>query len=486
MKRILLFFCCLSISTLIFSQNEISELFPTLAGLERTNFRYSPHDGCTSGRSNNSIAPTKIDTVINGKSYLLFNGFLLHEENDKVLVYSWVYNKDLVLYDYTLEVGDSLQLLSIDEYYHSVADYMGYKSIDENGNHYVEKIPLGKIGVKEVSTITLLDGKEHKKWTFSNGFEYVDGIGCISSGDYFELIIPLAVPSCIIENDLVCASRNGQLLYQMSESEMERLGSECKCLSAGVDTNPQSKWSEKWCDTWNIINFDGMLFDKTAETWQYELAQDTVIGNHTYSVVTRHWTADEINTLENVAAVRFTEDEKVYIFYDDSEYLLYDFNAEIRDTIEIFGGINNYSHFKTYHCVITDVKQESETNHKEISLQAYTKNEFTDFYVDTKWLEGIGAEEGFLMSPLGLGGIVGNNTYRLLCAYQKDKTIYTADWDREIGCEYNANTTVSTENVDATTPAIQKVIHNGQLYIIKDGKTYNVMGIEVEDMNWDF
>ncbi len=256
------------------------------------------------------------------------------------------------------------------------------------------------------------------------------------------------------------------------------------CILTNLQIFAQPKWSEKWCDTWNIINFDGMIFDKTAETWQYKLAQDTVIGNHTYSIVTRHWTADEINTLKNVAAVRFTEDEKVYIFYDNSEYLLYNFNAEIGDTIEIFGGINNYSHFKRYYCVVTDVKQESENSYKEINLRAYTQEKGTDFSIDTKWLEGIGAEEGFLMSPLGLGGIVGNNTYRLLCAYQKDKTIYTADWDREIGCEYNANTIVSTESVEVPISTIQKVIHEGQLYIVKDGKIYNMMGVEIENIDF--
>ncbi len=237
MKRILFLIYYISISTLIFSQSEISELFPTLAGLERTYYIYSPYD-CTSDRSDNSTTPTKIDTIINDKSYLLFNDFLLREEKNKVLVYSSVYNKDFVLYDYTLEVGDSLQQLSIDECHYGVADYIGYSFEDENGDCYIEtKIPLGKIGVKEVSTITLLDGKEYKKWTFSNGFEYVDGMGCISSGDYYDLIVPLAIPTCIIENYLVCASKNGELLYQMSESEMERLGSECKCLNEGIPTD---------------------------------------------------------------------------------------------------------------------------------------------------------------------------------------------------------------------------------------------------------
>ena len=237
MKQIIFLICCMLVNIQMFSQNEMTELFPTLAGLERTNFRYSPHD-CTIAKSNHITIPISINTVINDKPYLFFNDLLLREEENKVLVYSSVYNKDFVLYDYTLEVGDSLQRLSIDECHYSVADYIGYSSEDENGDCYIEtKIPLGKIVVKEVSNITLLDGKEYKKWTFSNGFEYVDGMGCISSGDYYDLIVPLAIPTCIIENYLVCASKNGELLYQMSESEMERLGLECKCLNESVPTD---------------------------------------------------------------------------------------------------------------------------------------------------------------------------------------------------------------------------------------------------------
>ena len=47
--------------------------------------------------------------------------------------------------------------------------------------------PGDTLVVTEVSTITLLDGKEYKKWTFNNGMEYAEGIGSLS-GDFYELI----------------------------------------------------------------------------------------------------------------------------------------------------------------------------------------------------------------------------------------------------------------------------------------------------------
>ena len=43
------------------------------------------------------------------------------------------------------------------------------------------------------------------------------------------------------------------------------------------------------------------------------------------------------------------------------------------------------------------------------------------------------------------------------------------------------------ETITAPSPTIQKIIHYGQLYIIRDGKTYNLMGVEVENMDfWEY
>ena len=82
MRRVLFLACCLFISTQIFSQEQLSkELFPTLAGLKRTMYQHS--DGCTKVYSYKEV-PNEIDTIINGKAYVLFEGFLLREENNQV------------------------------------------------------------------------------------------------------------------------------------------------------------------------------------------------------------------------------------------------------------------------------------------------------------------------------------------------------------------------------------------------------------------
>ncbi len=237
MKRTAIFLCLL-ISMHGFSQSEISkEFFPTLAGLQRTSF-HDWYDDCENSYSTLN-APTKTITI-NDKLYVRFGGSYLREENNQVLIYSFAYNKDLVLYDWTLEVGDSLSYLAIDQYSYetpSVVDYSASLDLDENGDLVINKLPLDKIAVTEVSTITLLDDKKYKKWVFNTGHVYVEGIGALSEGGYFYLIISEDVPTCYLGEYLVCVSRDDQLLYTIEKDVQQRLGAACQCLNEGVETD---------------------------------------------------------------------------------------------------------------------------------------------------------------------------------------------------------------------------------------------------------
>ena len=121
-----------------------------------------------------------------------------------------------------------------------MVDYRASLDLDANGDLVINKLPLEKIAVAEVSTIMLLDGKEYKKWVFNTGYEYVEGIGTYSNGDYFHLIIPEAVPTCYLGEYLVCVSRDDQLLYTIEKDVQKRLGAACQCLNEGIETNVES------------------------------------------------------------------------------------------------------------------------------------------------------------------------------------------------------------------------------------------------------
>lgn len=243
MKQLLILLCLL-ISMHGFSQTEISsELFPTLAGLQRTSC--SEYVDC----QENETYLMQADEIkeINGKQYLKYGGVFLREEDSKVLIYSFPYEKDFVLYDWTLEIGDSLPNLGVDPFsfpeleYTAVVDYVAFEEYDANGNRTIVKKPLGNKRVKDISTMRLLDGNEYKAWLFGYDWErgnyYVEGIGNASKygGDYVDLVYPFEVPGCYYGERLVCVSRDGILLYQIDDAEMERLGT--ACLNESVETD---------------------------------------------------------------------------------------------------------------------------------------------------------------------------------------------------------------------------------------------------------
>ena len=255
------------------------DLFPTLAGLQRTHttemYSGSPVFYKTYSRFAELTQALK-DTVIQDHSYLKFyeyySSLFLREENNKVLIYSTVLQKDLVLYDYTLEVGDSLPGLYIDYRYSedepfAIVDY----NIKRDGSRYFQ---TDTFVVTDVSHVTLLDGIERKKWTLTNKHygvrEYVEGIGSFGegyneAGEFFFLILNHPYTTESVGVHLVCVSKDGQLLYQMDAAEMERLRTECLCdggISSAVEaiTTPDS-------DTKKFLHNNQLLILRNSKTY---------------------------------------------------------------------------------------------------------------------------------------------------------------------------------------------------------------------------
>ena len=476
MKRTLLILFCALMSAQVFSETLFGYLFPTLAYLERTSCYY--HEGEEQNRTLNRLKFEDNMFEIDGNEYIKYNGFCLREDKEgRILVYSHPAKKDLVLYDFTLEVGDTLTTLNIEPAAFPpsdpTAEYITYV-VDYPIEYYDEIIPIDTLIVTDVSMVMMCDSNQYKKWTFSNGMEYMENIGHLGA-DFFPIIRnPWEdVPTCCVEEHLVCASSYDRLIYLMDDEERNRLNIDCPCTS----------WSKKWqwsSNTWNVLEYKDMALEQTAQTWQYKLAHDTIIDGKEYTAVTRHWTADEESTKEYVAAVRFAENKKAYIYYDNAEYLLYAFGwkYEEGDTLEVFAGINNYEHFKTYKCVINWVDRTIggiiEYMYDMDIIHPITGNTIPSALV---WQEFIGSYNGFLH-----GGLLvpGNLNYHLLCAYSNDVRNYST-WDedfRKYGCEYN--TTTDVQDVTSTTSPFSKTLIDGHLVIIRDGKTYNVMGVDVK------
>ena len=424
------------------------DLFPTLSGVQRTICR----EYCEQADNKTRIEQfTNLTTrTETGAPYIYCSPFLLREKDNKILIYSRTLNKDLVLYDFNLQVGDSLPMLYIDFFAEDdwiadrdmeiwcVVDY--HKDLEGN------ILPADTLIVTDVSMITLLDGKEYKKWTFNNGMEYVEGIGSFGngqwSGDFFQLIANKAVPTCLLDEHLVCASKNGQLLYQMDEAEMERLGTECLC-------EIEPKWSDTWCDQWNILSH-GQESDPDepfphARTSIYWLSENTVNRNgYEYIPLMCSSSKPNVESTHLVGELRFTEDKQVYFYYDNTEYLLYDFGAQVGDQLQIFSGINNYNYYdyyETYTHVVTRREYLEDGRIKLTSIPFFGDPVPDDInennYLSVTWIEGVGSEHGIVHN--NINNLPGMGTEWLLCAYRDDECRYTTD-DPEyapLGCVYN-------------------------------------------------
>ena len=407
-------------------KESFEDLFPTLTGLQRTSCTKTIGEdeyGTVWGSRSYLMQETQT-TTIDGKQYMVFgddqyNRFALREENNKILLYSSILKKDLVLYDFTLEVGDSLPALYFEWRAHDTMQQWLYNGdiVDYNKDDEGTILPAETFVVTDISTITLLDGKEYKKWTFDNGMEYVEGIGSFGTSyawnDFYQLIANGPLYSDVFSQHLVCASRNGQLLYQMDKAEMERLGAECLC-------EVETSYKSQWCNTWNVFMHSGGARLDSEETWQYKLDRDTIINGKLYSTVIYYLTSDPSREYY-MGAVRFGDDRKVYRAIGNSESVVYDFTAQVGDTL----GPG----------VVYEVQVDSLTTLKTIHFHPYDRYE--DEYVEYEtvtWIEGVGSTDGFLLAKDY--GTVGGASFYLLCAYRDDELKYAAN--KDLGCRYNA------------------------------------------------
>ncbi len=428
------------------------DLFPMLSGLQRTICR----EYCEQADNKTRIEQfTNLTTrTETGGPYLYCSPFLLHEKDNKILIYSRTLNKDLVLYDFNLQVGDSLPMLYIDFFakddWIADSDMEIWCIVDYHKDLEGNILPADTLIVTDVSAITLLDGKEYKKWTFDNGMEYVEGIGSFGnrqwSGDFFQLIGNMDIPVSLHGEHLVCASRNGKLLYQMDDAEMERLGAECLC-------DVEKKWSDTWCNQWNILShgYQGPQYPLVAaHTSIFWLSNNTVNRNgQEYIPLMCSSSKPDVESTSFIGELRFTKDKQVYFNYDldKTEYLLYDFGAQVGDTLELFAGLEFYDYHKTYTHVITS---KDTLNDGRLQIQADViiridngAGEVWEEKHPVIWIEGLGSKDGIIFNSAN-PGVAGDAAIIMLCAYRDDECVYKTDSNdpywidyTQLGCVYN-------------------------------------------------
>ncbi len=229
-----------------------------------------------------------------------------------------------------------------------------------------------------------------------------------------------------------------------------------------------------WANRWNVLEFRYNFATNDLDeltTYIYRLVGDTSIAANTYSKMV-HYPSSEPQKQEYVCAMRTTEDGKVYVYHDNTEYLLYDFDVNIGDVRYTFGGPNTILYSPLCKDSIVNISTLA-NGRKKIEVERFD-GECQSLQT---WIEGVGSTTGIIYPGTCAAGSFG---YVLLCAYHDDECIYTTDSSEFsiYGCEYN-QTETAVSDTQADSCAATKWIKNGNILIYRNGKTYNIVGIEM-------
>ena len=249
----------------------------------------------------------------------------------------------------------------------------------------------------------------------------------------------------------------------------------------------------QWCNQWNILSH-GQKSDPndpfpSAQTNIFWLSNNTTNRNgYEYFSLLCSSSKPDIESAHLVGELRFTEDKQVYFYYDNTEYLLYDFGAQVGDQLQIFSGIYNYDYpdyYRTYTHVVTN-REYLEDGRVKLTSIPFFDIPIPDIidennYPSVIWIEGVGSEHGIIHN--NINNLPESGTDWLLCAYHNDECRYITENSEytPLGCVYNEGDVINAvESVSVSAPSVQKIIYNGQLLILRDGNTYNVMGMEAK------
>ena len=108
------------------------------------------------------------------------------------------------------------------------------------------------------------------------------------------------------------------------------------------------------------------------------------------------------------------------------------------------------------------------------------------------WLAGLGSVDGIVhnaakqtsnvhAAPARSACSGDTQTSVMLCAWREDSCLYMtdhSDYDN-LGCVYNQDPT-SVEDSPVVKTNYQKFLRNGQLFILHEGKVYNMLGISIQ------
>ena len=417
-KIFALLICMLMTTSVIWADDNASDFyFPE--GMTWT-VRLMPLFGGCDPRDN--VFVLQGDTLINGKKYhnvkyLEAPWLVFPLTADGKKIYAHIYGRDILLYDFGLEVGDSI---------------LHYQNIRFDADA-PEDLRFGSdsayIYVSEVDSITLLDGRRAKRLHYRRYQDEhyrsdIEYIGCANGGLFSIIDVPLQT-TC--GGNWCCCSLNGEPIYE----EYPGL-----CEEMDIHGTSPNAYLPSLCDTWNVLFVRMGANGDELSTEVHRLTTDTVINGKTYVQLYIYGNYGVRDRVTYRGALREDNNANVYIVpaNSDHEYLLYAFNAKVGDKLSNLwiGGAAETGG-------LPDGLNARVTNITESSPRIFTLYLDIDEYHPIQWIEGVGLTDcpGGSICPavLGCGCSCG---HIMLCAYKDGKQVYASEEAEKYGCYYDS------------------------------------------------
>ena len=417
-KIFALLICMLMTTSVIWADDNASDFyFPE--GMTWT-VRLMPLFGGCDPRDN--VFVLQGDTLINGKiyhtvRYLEVPWLVFPLTADGKKIYAHIYGRDILLYDFGLEVGDSI---------------LHYQNIRFDADA-PEDLRFGSdsayIYVSEVDSITLLDGRRAKRLHYRRYQDEhyrsdIEYIGCANGGLFSIIDVPLQT-TC--GGNWCCCSLNGEPIYE----EYPGL-----CEEMDIHGTSPNAYLPSLCDTWNVLFVRMGANGDELSTEVHRLTTDTVINGKTYVQLYIYGNYGVRDRVTYRGALREDNNANVYIVpaNSDHEYLLYAFNAKVGDKLSnlwIGGAAETGGLPDGLNATVADIT--------ESSPRIFTLYLDIDEYHPIQWIEGVGLTDcpGGSICPavLGCGCSCG---HIMLCAYKDGKQVYASEEAEKYGCYYDS------------------------------------------------
>lgn len=358
-------------------------------GMTWTTF-FTPYEGCDSW---SYTCELQNNTFIEGRSYSIVHGPVdipIRQYGQKI--YAWINNKDYLLYDFGLEIGDS-----IPQYYFGIS--ADASQIDVYGQVYAH--------VLRIDSVLLGDGRKAKRLWYDGRMPDIEYVG-----SEYGILSPIIMPDITTCGGThMCCSLDGGLIYETEPGICNSIG----------ELHPLRLPS--LCDEWHYVTYyaAGMDIPATPVYYSQHLAADTVIGEHKYRQLRGRVGYRYSSNDDYLGALREGDNADIYYVPTDSthEYLLYAFNANVGDTLKnLWMGTN----MQCTTAIITEISTGRLRTFQAKVHVIESGHYFEDFW--ELWTDSVGSAT----SEGPAGDIVYMlNTPYLACACKDGRKIYVGD-----------------------------------------------------------